>query len=138
MERGRLDVDERQAYVFVFEGLLSHLEHPLLERLALRSGQSAAALRAWSPDFRVWDYISNLARRSVPVEVITWHSVEFADLVADQLAYNNIPVRSVRSEVYERVSATYAVDPYVVAVFDPDPHHRWGYGFKAREFSLNG
>jgi hypothetical protein len=28
------------------------------------------------------------------------------------------------------------MDPEVTTVYDADPHHRFGYGYKAREFNI--
>ena len=48
-------------------------------------------------------------------------------------------MRDVYAGEYKDISPNLATDPGVSTVYDPDPHHRFGYGYKARkEVNFNG
>jgi hypothetical protein len=135
MERGRLGVDERPSTVFVFEGLIGKLTRPITERTSLRLHQWGVALDQWQIDYRVCDYMKALAsRHQVPIEVLTWHPEGFATVLHDRLWALDVPVRETKASVYEYASQWIATDPNVNTVYDVD--HRFGYGFKAREFDI--
>lgn len=136
MERGELAADERRAAIFVFDGLLANCEHPRYERRALKQRDWEKALDAWVWNYRAVDFAYNLmSRYDTPVEVITWHAHGFARTLSDRLYDMGLPVRDVTGGDYERLSQTIAIDNNINTVFDPDPAHRWGYGWKVREFN---
>jgi len=135
MERGKLGIENRPVTIFVFDGLVGLLQRPRTEKLALKLHQWETALGEWSLDIVVADYICALLGRNVPVDIITWRPRGFAHALLDFLWDNNIPVRQVRTGTYAALSQHIAIDPEVTAVFDPDPFHRSGYGWKCREFN---
>ena len=67
------------------------------------------------------------------VEVLTWHPAGFAEVVHDRLWTLGVQVRETRASSYGYESQKIATDPTVSVVYDADPAHRMGYGFKARE-----
>ena len=134
MERGKLGVENRQVTVFVFEDLIGHLARPRMEKINLRLGRWAAALDAWDLDLTVCDYVTRLIGMNVPVDVITWRPPGFATALHDLLWYHDVPVRDVHAGTYRTLSQHFSINTEVTAVFDPDPAHRLGYGFKCREF----
>jgi hypothetical protein len=76
-----------------------------------------------------------MARFAARIEVITWRPPGFAQAVYDRLWALDIPVSEVHSPLsYQSISQRIATDPQVTAVYDADPRHRFGYGFKARDF----
>jgi hypothetical protein len=135
MERGELGIENRTATCFVFEGLIGQLQRKRAESLALRLHQWETALSAWSMDITVCDYMVQLMGRDVPIDVITWRPKGFADVLLDELWNFDIPVRGIRRGTYQGLSQHIAIDTEVSAVFDPDPAHRNGYGWKCREFN---
>jgi hypothetical protein len=129
MERGQLGIEDQSVTAFVFEGLIAH---PPSGRFRRKND-----VTQWTFDIQVCDYIHDLiTRRGVAVEVITWRTSGFAEAVHDQLWLMDVPVRQTRSGSYALLSHRIATDPTVSLVYDADPHHRFGYGFKAREFSI--
>ena len=137
MERGQLGIESRASTVFVFEDLIAHLDHPTAERFALRFRRWDMAVDAWTFDIGVCNHIEMLTDRyDIPVEVITSHAAGFAEVLADRMADRGLHVQEVKSGPYEYFSPRYAVDPMITTVYDPDPRHRRGYGFKCREFFL--
>lgn len=121
--------------MFVFEDLIAHLDHPRMERLALKGRRFEAAIAQWSFDVRALDHVSRLINHyQQPVEVITWHPHEFGVLIHERLWDMDVQVRDVRSGDYIALSPWIATDPTISCVYDADPAHRFGYGFKAREF----
>lgn len=135
MERGQLGIENRQATVFVFDGLVAKIQRPRTERMALRLHQWETALSAWEFDLQVCDYMNALmSRYSVPIDVITWRPKGFADALLDRLWDLDVTVRRVRTGTYQALSQHIAIDNEVSVVFDADPAHRSGYGWKCREW----
>lgn len=135
MIRGKLGIEEQTATIFVFEELLAHLERSLPEKYAVRLGRWERALSYWVFDQRVCDYVHTLVSRyQVPVDILTWRPSPFAAVLHDRLWEMDVQVRETRSASYRAVSPWIATDPTVGVVYDADPNHRFGYGFKAREF----
>jgi hypothetical protein len=135
VERGQLGLDDRPAIVFVFDGLIAKLKSKRLSQLYLRSHQWAAALALWEFDYRVCDYMAMMVDRfGQPIEVITWQPYGFADVLYDQLWDLHVQVRSVTCSEYFYSSQHIATDNAISLVYDANPEHRFGYGFKARDF----
>lgn len=134
MERGKLGIDSRTTTVFVFDGLIAHLQRPRIERLALAAHQWDRAVNTWVFDVKVCDRMRELIDRyQQAVEVLTWRPKPFADVVSDRLLTLRIFVRSVETDTYTAASPRIATDRSVNAVYDIDPFHRHGYGWKCRE-----
>jgi hypothetical protein len=138
VERGSIDpANEISATVFVFEGLIAELGHPRAYWLARKLGRWERSLDAWDFDYQVLDYLDALINRyHIPVQVITWQPTSFAHVLHDRLYDLGAYVRSTTSTRYSSASPRIAVDPTVAVVYDVDPDHRFGYGFKARDFIL--
>lgn len=135
MERGDISVAATVRTAFVFEELIAHLQYPRRERAALRTHKYKVALEQWSFDFQVCDYMGDLtARFGVPVLVITWHSDGFAEALHDRLWRFEVPVAETRSWDYLTASPHIATDLSVDVVYDANPDHRFGYGWKCRQF----
>lgn len=136
MIRGKLGVEDTKATLFVFEGLIATVTHPRWEAFCRRTARWDKALTYWRFDTQVCDYMHDLMSRwNAVVEVLTWREPPFAELLYNRLWELDVPVRDVRSAVYRHASPWLATDPRVSVVYDADPDHRFGYGFKAREFS---
>jgi hypothetical protein len=137
VERGQIGIESRPSTVFVFEGLIAHQTHKNAERFALRLHQWEVALDTWIFDFNVCNYIELIIDRyRTPVEVITWRPRGFADALANRFSEIGLSIQEVKSGTYAYFSPRYAVDSAVTTVYDPDPMHSHGYGFKCREFNL--
>lgn len=137
MERGQLGIENRPCTVYVFEELIAHLEHPRTEKAALRLHKWETALDAWTFSVRVCDHMTALmGRHGTPIDVLTWRPIGFANALHDRLWYLDVPVRETKSATYPSASQHFATDPEVTLVYDADPAHRWGYGYKGREFSI--
>jgi hypothetical protein len=136
MERGKLGIEDRQKIFFVFDDLVAKLARPRAEALSLRLHQWESAVEAWQFDLQVCDFMNAcIYRYNTIVEVVTWRPKGFAEALKDRLWELDVPVERVRSGDYPTLSQHFAMDTEVLMIFDPDPNHRFGYGFKAREFS---
>lgn len=138
MELGQLGVPEPgPSVVFVFEGLIATLEQKRLEKTSIRLHRWEAALDCWAFDYRVLDYINAYMNRyQAYIQVITSRPPGFAELVHDRLWELDCTVDKTKSGNYRSLSQRFATDKAVGIVYDPDPAHRLGYGFKAREFNI--
>lgn len=104
--------------------------------MALRLHQWETALSTWQFDLKVCDHINaTIYRYSLPVDIITWRPQGFAEALLDRLWDLDVPVMNVHSSTYTWMSQHLATDVEVQSVYDPDPKHRHGYGFKGREFT---
>lgn len=137
MERGELAPGGAPATIFVFDELIAHCTHPKIESLAIKSHRWQVAFDCWELDHDICNYIGRLVHVYFrPVEIITWRPPGFADVVNTELYRLDVPVRHTTSREFEYLSPQLATDTDVDTVYDPDPEHRWSYGFKAREFDL--
>lgn len=137
MERGQLGVNVKPATVFVFEGLIATLERHRVEKMNIRARRWGAALDNWQFDFQVCDYMHTaLSRLEMVIDVVTWRPMEFAELLHDRLWNMDVPVRETFSSDYRSMSPRVATDTGVTVVYDADPAHRFGYGYKARDFNI--
>lgn len=138
MEHGKLASESRSTTVFIFEDLIAYCRKPHTERSALALGRWNLAVGCWDFDYKVLDYIAQfIFRYDMPVVVVTWRPTGFAALVHDRLWELKCPVSETLSSTYARLSPLYATDPDIITVYDADPEHRFGYGFKCREFSTS-
>lgn len=136
MERGQLGVSYQTITVFVFDGLIAECSHPRADQLACMAARWERALSMWEWDVLVLDHMHDMMSRfQSQVEVITWKPPAFAQLVHNRLWEMDVPVSETTSALsYQSASQRIATDPLISAVYDGNPHHRHGYGFKAREF----
>lgn len=139
MERGDLAIDNRAATVFVFDGLVASCYREKAAKWAVRRHHWDNALEYWAFDVRVCNYMDALmSRYGNPVEVITWQPHGFARVLSDRLWDMGLPVRDVTAGEYKHMSQNLAIDTGINIVYDPDPHHRYGYGYKVKEITWNG
>jgi hypothetical protein len=136
MERGELGVSDELTTVFVFDTLLAHCRYHRRETALLRMGSWQKALACWEWDAQVLDHMHDmLARFAARIEVITYRPTGFAQAVHDRLWELEVPVADTISVLsYQSASQRMATDPRIQTVYDGDRAHRFGYGFKAREF----
>jgi hypothetical protein len=94
------------------------------------------ALGCWEWDAQVLDHMHDmLSRFGARIEVITYRPTGFAQAVHDRLWELDVPVSDTSSVLsYQQASQRMATDPRIHTVYDGDRAHRYGYGFKAREF----
>jgi hypothetical protein len=137
MERGQLGIAYQPTTVFIFDGLIATCGHPRVEKLAVTAARWERALACWDWNMRVLDHMHDmLSRFEAHIEVITWRPTAFAQLVHDRLWEMDVPVSETTSALsYQSASQRIATDQRITAVYDGDPTHRHGYGFKAREFT---
>lgn len=69
-------------------------------------------------------------RQNFNVQIVTWMGEEAANAIKQVLDEENIPVRGVFSSTPSRLSRDLAYNPDIMAVYDPDPDHRFTYGSK--------
>jgi hypothetical protein len=136
MEHGKLDFESGGLVtVFIFDGLVATLQHPKLDRRAVKAQRWSAALYAWRFEPTVCAHLRRLVTQyGVTVEIVTWHPAGFAALVHERLWALDVPVAETHSEEFAEYSPRVATDCQISEVYDPDPDHRWAYGFKTREF----
>lgn len=137
MERGDLGIDNGPTTMFVFDELIATCVRPKIEKVMLSGNRWSAALGCWDFNILVMDTIHDmLSRFQARIEVITWRPPGFAEVLYDRMWELDVPVSDVHSPIsYMSISQRIATDPSVNAVFDADPRHRLGYGFKCREFT---
>jgi hypothetical protein len=138
VERGEISTWYETTTVFVFEGLLAHCTATRREAAAVKAQQWEWALGYWEWDVQVLDHLHDMmARFQSQIEVVTWHPPGFATVLRDRIWELAVPVSDCFSALsYGSLSQHLATDRNVTAVYDPDPQHRFGYGFKCRDFTL--
>jgi hypothetical protein len=122
--------------VFVFDGTIATLPPTKVkaEERLLRKEKWGRALNLWSIDQDVCAGMRDLIlRQRVPVEVLTWHSSEFAEIVKEVLYGFGVPVYDITSSVYEVISPQIAVNRAISTVYDNG--HQFGYGYKGRKIA---
>ena len=133
MERGDLAADPRPSTAFIFEDLIGTCSRPRAERTAIKMHQWAFALDYWVLQIPVVEYMQRLHDEfQQPLIVVTWHPRGFALLLHDLLWAWKVYVDETISGTYDMISPSFAVDPAIRLVYDPE--HRFGYGFKCREW----
>lgn len=137
MEKGEIAAWGRPIVYFVFDGLVAEVSNERTERAFIRLHRWAMALDLWAFNITVLDWMHQVMGRNFIVNVITWHPAPFAELVNAKLWDLDVPVLDVMSTEYRLVTHRFGTDPEVRCVYDPDPAHRFGYGFKGREFSTS-
>ncbi len=137
MERGQLAEWSGAVTLFVFEDLLATCGAPHRESAMVKAQRWDRALSYWEFDAKVLDHLYDLmARYAATVEVATWHPPGFAPVLKEHIWGLGVPISDTFSALsYASLSQHIATDPRVTTVYDPDPSHRFGYGFKAREFA---
>jgi hypothetical protein len=136
VERGEIGVWNETTTVFIFEDLIAQCVHPRMEKAALSFNRWEAALGWWEWDVQVLDHMHDMmSRYESRIEVYTWRPPGFAEAVYERLWQLSVEVAGVTSQPsYQYLSHLLATDNSVTAVFDADPAHRHGYGFKGRAF----
>lgn len=135
MDHGDIGVTPQDVVVFVFDGLVATLKSKRAEHILLMAAQWRRALDLWAFQVQVCDWMHRLMSQGLGVEVITWHSPEFALVLHDRLWSMDLPVQETSATEYRFASPSLATERSVLYVYDPDPAHRHGYGFKGRAFS---
>lgn len=136
MEHGQLGLQSTSTTVVVFEELIAHLSRRRSEKIAVRIQQWDLALGCWTFDYRVLDFLARfMFVHEMPIRVVTWRPPGFAEALHDYLWKMECPVNETVATDYRRISPLYATDAQIIAVYDADPDHRFGYGFKCRDYT---
>lgn len=136
MERGQIGTWNQTTTVFIFEGLLAKCTAVRRESATVRAQQWERALGYWEWDAQVLDHLHDMMSRfNQQIEVATWHPPGFAPVLKEHIWGLGIPINDTFSALsYHSLSQHLATDARVSAVYDADPSHRLGYGFKGRSF----
>lgn len=136
MQKGDIDNTVVPTTVVVFEnliGLLPNVKDRALEQSYRKAHQWKRASRKYVMNELMVKVIWDLTwRSSANIDAITYLGDEMAEAIADRLTEDNIPVRNVLSYTPQRFAQEIAYLPWVTAVFDPDPAHRFLFGAKGR------
>ena len=141
MQKGDISNEVVPRLLIVFEGLLGVLDTPkdrAAELLARKAHRWKSVLAAYTINEmlarHVWDIVW---RKNFSVDVVTFLGDDFADLLQERLDKENLPIGRIRSTTSDKLSRELAYDPSVIAVYDPDPSHRFTYGGKTRIMDPN-
>lgn len=134
MERGEIGPISQHTFMFVFEGLIAEATNPRIERSMIQLHRWRRALDLWTFNIKACDWMRELIGKGYWVVVLTWHPKEFAQQLNDYLWSIDVCVGEVKATRYEYISHRVATDSNVLTVYDPHPDHRFGYGYKCREF----
>lgn len=137
MLHGELAPGGQPTTVFIFDGLIAKLTSPRMNKFALKMRRYEMAIDdAWEFEIEALDYINHLAGKyGIPIEVVTWQPHGFARALQERFESMDVSVQRTKSEIYRHISPTIATDNEINMVYDPDPDHRFGYGYKARDFN---
>lgn len=135
MERGDISNEAAPRILLVFEGALGFLPDT-----KLKDYQRALRKHSWDDAVSCWDLseimmrkiLDLVLRRNLAVEVVTFISQPFADMLAARLDEEDVPVRRVWYSTPGRLSRRLAYMPDVAAVYDADEAHVFTYGSKGR------
>lgn len=139
MKKGDIDNTVVPATVIVFEGLLGLLENTkdrALEASYRKAHQWNRAANRYVLNETMVKMIWDMTWRTQSnIDAVTWMGDDMAEAIADRLTRDNVPVRNVYSFTPTRFAREIAYMPWVSAIFDPDPSHRFLYGGKGRLMS---
>ena len=134
MQKGDISNEVVPRLLVVFEGLLGVLDNPkdrAAELLARKAHRWKAVLNAYTINPELAKHIWHMVwQKNYSLDVVTFLGDDFADLLQERLDKENLPIGRIRSTTPDRLSRELAYDPSVIAVYDPDPSHRFKYGSK--------
>lgn len=136
MEKGDLGSEEVPRLLIVFEGAIGYLP----DDDSMTACEKAVAKGKWDDALALYSLYDLLLRKiwdltmraSVTIEVVTFVSEEFADLIAARLDDEDVPVHKVWHSTPGVLARKLPYMPAVFAVYDPDPAHVLTYGSKGR------
>jgi hypothetical protein len=135
MQHGDLSSEVVPKILIVFEGAIGHLppDKEASYQKFLRKQRWVDALYCWSLDEQMLRKIWDLSfRHSLTVEIITFISQPFADVLAARMDEEDMPVHRVWHTTPAKLSRQLAYMPDVSAVYDPDEAHVFTYGARGR------
>jgi len=135
MQHGDISNESAPRILLVFEGAVGFLPD-----IKVKDYQRAVRRHAWDDAVSCWELsepilrriLDLVLRRNLAVEVVTFISQPFADVLAARLDEEDVPVRRVWYSTPGRLSRRLAYMPDVAAVYDPDEAHVFTYGSKGR------
>ena len=136
MQGGTLadDFPGRPKALYVFEGLLAVCSAERAEARAIRWGRWQRAMDLWVFNMHVLQFLRQFNTRfEKNFDVVTWHPGAFAELLCDRLDDLGVHPQKVFADNYRLLQLDVAMSPDYDVVFDPDPAHAHGYGFKCRQ-----
>ena len=135
MKDGDLDNVTVPRIILVFEGAVGFLpdsNQKAYDKAVLKQRWDEA-ISCWELNElmlrKIWDLTF---RKSVTVEIVTFISQPFADVLAARLDEEDMPVRRVWFSTPGRLSRMLAHMVDVTTVYDPDESHVFTYGSKGR------
>lgn len=139
MEGGDISNEQSARLVIVFENLLGTLPNAAAvtrtKRLVSR-GRWTEAVESFALNealaARIWDVVWRL---KYSVDVVTWISPEFRDALEARIDREDLPVGHVLHDKPTTLARKLPYMPYVAAIYDPDPQHRFLFGSKTRILS---
>lgn len=135
MKGGDLDNAVVPRIILVFEGALGFLPDS-----AVKDYEKAVKKQRWDDAIALWEFDEHMMRKiwdltyrkSVTVEIVTFISQPFADVLAARLDEEDMPIRRVWYSTPARLSRQLAHMIDVSTVYDPDETHMFTYGAKGR------
>lgn len=138
MKDGDISSEVAPRILVVFEGIIGSL-HPKKEKQYLRAVRRSRwdeAISCWELNEHslrvIWDLTY---RRAQAVDVVTFVSQQFADVLAARLDEEDMPVHRVWFSTPPRLARMLAYMPDVTAVYDADESHVFTYGAKGHVLS---
>lgn len=133
MQRGDISSEVVPKIIIVFEGAVGFLpaDREAEYDRAVRKQRWVDAMYCWSLDEHMLRKIWDLAfRRSLTIEIVTFVSQPFADVLAARLDEEDMPVHRVWHTTPAKLSRQLAYMPDVAAIYDADEAHVFTYGSK--------
>ena len=133
MLHGDLDNKPSPRLVVVFEGAIG-----ILSRENKKHFDKAVSKDRWWDaincfelnDLTVRKLIDLTWRENFNVNVVTWMGKDAAMAIQELMDEENIPVRGCFASTPTRLARDLSYNPDILAVYDPDPDHRFTFGSK--------
>lgn len=133
MQSGDLSNQPSPRLVVVFEGAVGILpknDEKEFNRLAKRNNWSLAISLFQLQDLILRKLMDLTYRQNFNVQLVTWMGEEAANEIQSVMDEENIPVRGCFASTPSRLARDLAYNPDIMAVYDPDPDHRFTFGAK--------
>lgn len=133
VKHGDLSNKPSPRIVVVFEGAVGIIDQgsqKTFDRLSKR-GRWIQAMKCYAlQEIMLRKLLDLTYRENFNVQIVTWLGEEAASAIKQIMDEENIPVLGVFASTPSRLSRDLAYNPDIMAVYDPDPDHRFTYGSK--------
>lgn len=134
MRHGDLSNKPSPRLVIVFEGAVATIpveRTELAHKMEKKGDWEGLITRCYELNDLMLRKILDLTwRENFNVQIVTWMGEKAAIAIKQLLDEENIPVQGIFHSTPSRLSRDLAYNPDIMAVYDPDPDHRFTYGSK--------